>query len=115
MFTIILLNVGLDALLTKIEKILRIPQVHTPPQAILSGFWPGFFFSFLSPPHTICGQLVPEWNLDMTVICQGLLLAAHLLNVSSLQLSSRKGVFNRIGRVCSVFSCLKDASYLTFF
>lgn len=32
--------VGLDAFLTKIEKILHIPQVHIPPQAILSGFWP---------------------------------------------------------------------------
>jgi len=31
----------------------------------------------------------------MTIICQGLLLAAHLFNVSSLQLSSRKGVFSR--------------------
>lgn len=111
MFTIILLNVGLVAVLTKIEKVLYISQAHTPPQAILSGFWPFcFFLSFLSmpcppPPPTpaICGQLVPEWNLDMTVISQGLLLAAHLLNVSPLQLSSRKGVFSMRGVLSFLF------------
>lgn len=51
MFTIILLNVGLDTLLTKVEKNLRIPQAHTPPQAILSGFWP--FFPLISFPPTL--------------------------------------------------------------
>lgn len=64
------------------------------------------------PPPTpaICGQLVPQRNLDMTVISQGLLLAAHLLNVSPLQLSSRKGVFSRRG----VLSFLFERCILTF-
>lgn len=83
-FTIILLSVSLGALLTSIGKILCILQAHTSPQGvymrILVFFPPSpFFFS-----HPICRQLVPEWNLDVTVICQELLLAAHPLNVCPL-------------------------------
>lgn len=92
-FTIILLSVGLGALLTSIGKILCILQAHTSPQGvymrILVFFFPFFFFF-----HTLCEQLVPEWNLDVTVICQELLLATHLLNVCPLQPGSRKDVLS---------------------
>lgn len=112
MFTIVLLNVELDALLTKTGKVLYIPEAHTPPQAILSGFWPLFLFHPF-PPTLSVRQLAPEWNLDMTVICQGLLLATHLLNLSALQLGFRRTVYSKKG-VLRFFSCLKDASFLTF-
>lgn len=73
--------------------------------AILSGSWLFFllisFLFFYFFPHTTCGQLVPEGNLHMTVICQGLLLVAHLLNVTPLQLKSRKGMFIR--KECAQF------------
>lgn len=69
--------------------------------AVFSLYFILFFSFFLFFPHTTCGQLVPEGNLHMTVICQGLLLVAHLLNVTPLQLKSRKGMFTRKG--CAQF------------
>lgn len=97
MFTIILLSVGLGALLSSIGKILCIVQAHTSPQGVymrILGFW--FFFFSLSPfffSHSLCEQLVPEWNLDVTVTCQEL-LATHPLNVCPLQPGSRKDVIS---------------------
>lgn len=93
-FTVILLSVGLGALLTSIGKILCILQAHTSPQGVnmrILGFFspPPFFFS-----RTLCEQLVPEWNLDVTVTCQELLLATHPLNVCPLQPGSRKDVLS---------------------
>lgn len=86
-FTIILLSVGLGALLTStsIGKILCILQAHTSPQGVYMRIL--VFFFFPSPfffSHRLCGQLVPEWNLAVAVICQELLLAAHPLNVCPL-------------------------------
>lgn len=107
-FTVIFLSVGLGALLTSIEKILCILQAHTSPQGvymrILVFFFPSFFFS-----HTFCGQLVPEWNLDVTVICQELLLATHPLNVCPLQPGSRKNVLSSfLFERCILFDILKN-------
>lgn len=60
----------------------------------IGGFWSFFFPSPFFFSHTLCEQLVPEWNLDVTVICQELLLATHPLNVCPFQPGSRKDVLS---------------------
>lgn len=87
-----LLNVGLDALLT---KILYIPQVHTPPQAMLSGFWPPFLLYF---PHThylwaAGSRMEPGRDCYLSRSVAN----CTPLKCQSIKMSPRKGVFNTKG------------------
>lgn len=102
MFTITLLSVDLNDLLTEVEKKnLHIPQAHTPSQAILSGFWLfGVFFFLLFFPHylwTACSRREPAYNcyLSRTVA------SCKRLKCHSLQLKLSRSVFSK--EVCAQF------------
>lgn len=103
-----LLNAGLDAL--KANNLWILPA-HTPSQGswVDSGLWVS---SFLFPPNAFCA--VPECSLPMPVLCEGLLLAAHLFLKCQPIASKAQGKVWSVGRVCSVFPSLKGASSLTF-
>lgn len=118
MFTITLLSVDLNDLLTEVEKKnLHIPQAHTPSQAILSGFWLfGVFFFLLFFPHylwTACSRREPAYNcyLSRTVA------SCKRLKCHSLQLKLSRSVFSK--EVCAqfgfFFSSMKDHLILTIY